>query len=351
MKDTVRVLVVDDSAFSRQTIKKMLESDESVEVVGIAPDGINAITKTLKLKPDLITLDLEMPEMDGFSFLRWLMQQKPTPVIMISSYADSKTVFKALELGAVDFVAKPTVRASVELRNIEKDLLMKVKGVKGISLDALSKARKMHGETTGDILRGIAGGADIKMVAIGSSTGGPPALQVMLSELPKNFPSAVAISQHMPEGFTKSLAERLDRLCSLDVKEAEHGDVVGDGKVYICPGGSHMSFARRAGKIKINLKKAIYEDVYVPSVDIMMRSAADVYGGSVMGVILTGMGNDGTDGMKRIKTGGGINIAESEETSVVFGMPSGAIKAGVVNKVLPLNQIAGQIIVTVVKKK
>jgi two-component system chemotaxis response regulator CheB len=350
-KDTINVLVVDDSAFSRQTIKKMLESDEQVEVVGIAPDGINAIAKTLKLKPDLITLDLEMPEMDGFSFLRWLMKQSPTPVIMVSSYGDSKTVFKALELGAVDFVAKPSSKASVELRNIEKDLLRKVKGAKGVNLESLSRARQIHGEGAGEAVRYTPGESEIRMVAIGSSTGGPPALQVVLTELPKSLPSAVAISQHMPKGFTQSLAERLDKLCSLRVKEAEQDDVIEDGHVYICPGGYHMSFRRRAGKVKVMLKKASTEDMYVPSVDIMMRSAADVYGSSTLGVVLTGMGNDGTDGMKKIVSNGGINIAESEETAVVFGMPAGAIKAGVAHKVLPLDRIAAEIIKTVKAKK
>jgi len=351
MKDKIRVLVVDDSAFSRQTIKKMLEGDDSVDVVGIAPDGINAITKTLKLKPDLITLDLEMPEMDGFSFLRWLMKQKPTPVIMVSSYSDSKTVFKALELGAVDFVAKPTVKASVELRSIEKDLLRKVRGIKGISLDALTKARQLHGEAAGEVIGYVPGEAEIKMVAIGSSTGGPPALQVVLTELPKNFPSAIAISQHMPKGFTRSLADRLNKLCSVEVREAEQGDLVEDGRAYICPGGYHMSFKRRGSEVKVNLKKAVYEDMYVPSVDIMMRSAAEVYGRSAMGVILTGMGNDGADGARKLAASGGINIAESEDTAVVFGMPSSAIKTGAVHKVLPLDKIAGEIIKTVMEKK
>jgi two-component system chemotaxis response regulator CheB len=351
MKDKTKVLVVDDSAFSRQTIKKMLESDESVEVVGIAPDGINAIAKTLKLKPDLITLDLEMPEMDGFSFLRWLMKQTPTPVIMVSSYGDSKTVFKALELGAVDFVAKPTSKASVELKSIEKDLLRKVKGAEGVNLESLTRARQIHGESSGQAVRYVPGESEIKMVAIGASTGGPPALQVVLTELPKNFPSAIAISQHMPKGFTNSLAERLNKLCSLMVKEAEQDDVMEEGKVLLCPGGHHMSFRRRGGKIRVGLKKAVYEDMYVPSVDVMMRSAADVYGNSTMGVILTGMGNDGTDGMKKIVSNGGINIAESEETAVVFGMPAGAIKAGVTHRVLPLDKIAKEIIKTVKAKK
>jgi two-component system chemotaxis response regulator CheB len=351
MRDTIKVLVVDDSAFSRQTIKKMLESDDLVEVVGIAPDGINAIAKTLKLKPDLITLDLEMPEMDGFSFLRWLMKQSPTPVIMVSSYGDSKTVFKALELGAVDFVSKPTSKASVELRSIEKDLLMKVKGAKGVNLESLNRARQIHGEGAHHAVRYTPEEGEIKMVAIGSSTGGPPALQVVLTELPKNLPSAVVISQHMPKGFTHSLSERLDKLCSLNVKEADQDDLVEDGNVYICPGGYHMSFRRRAGRVKVNLKKAAGEDMYVPSVDIMMRSAADVYGDSTLGVMLTGMGNDGTDGMKKIASQGGINITESEDTAVVFGMPAGPIKAGVAHKVLPLDKIAAEIIKTVTAKK
>ncbi|MGD8352378.1 MAG: chemotaxis-specific protein-glutamate methyltransferase CheB, partial [Nitrospirota bacterium] len=315
MKRKIRVLVVDDSAFSRQTIKKMLESDESVEVVGVAPDGINAITKTLKLKPDLITLDFEMPEMDGFSFLRWLMQQRPTPVIMVSSYSDSKTVFKALELGAVDFIAKPTVKASVELRNIEKDLLRKVHGVTGISLDALTRARQLHAEAAGAAGRYFPGEAEIKMVAIGSSTGGPPALQVVLSELPENFPAAIAVSQHMPPGFTRSLAERLNRLCGVDVKEAEQGEAVREGSVLVCPGGHHMEFRRQGDAVKVNLKKARHEDMYVPSVDFMMGSAAEVYGSGAMGVILTGMGNDGSVGAAKIARAGGMSIAESEETA------------------------------------
>lgn len=350
MKSKIKVLVVDDSAFSRQTIKKMLESDGSVEVVGVAPDGINAITKTLKLKPDLITLDLEMPEMDGFSFLRWLMQQRPTPVIMVSSYGDSKTVFKALELGAVDFIAKPTVKASVELRNIEKDLLRKVHGVSGISLDALTRARQLHGEAAGAVGRYLPEEAEIEMVAIGSSTGGPPALQLVLSELPENFPAAIAVSQHMPMGFTRSLAERLNRLCGVNVKEAEQGDAVREGNVLVCPGGHHMEFRRRGDTVKVNLRKARHEDMYVPSVDLMMASAAEVYGSSAMGVILTGMGSDGSAGAAKIARAGGKNIAESAETSVVYGMPAGVVKAGVAHKVLSLDKIAQEIMKTVVSK-
>ncbi len=251
----------------------------------------------------------------------------------------------------MDFVAKPSSKASIELRKIEKDLLLKVKGAKGVNLESLNRARQIHGESSKRDMRYVRGEAEIQMVAIGASTGGPPALQVVLAELPKNFPSAIAISQHMPQGFTGSLADRLNKLCSLRVKEAEQDDIMEEGKVLICPGGYHMSFRRRGGKVRVGLKEAVYEDMYVPSVDVMMRSAADIYGNSTMGVILTGMGNDGTDGMKKISSNGGINIAESEETAVVFGMPAGAIKAGVAHRVLPLDKIAREIIKTVKAKK
>ncbi len=342
-KNKIKVLVVDDSAFSRQTIKAMLESDPAISVVGVAHDGINAITKALKLKPDLITLDLEMPEMDGFSFLRWLMSQKPTPVIMVSSYGDSKTVFKALELGAVDFIAKPTMKASVELKNIEKDLLKKVRGVGGFNLRALNRARRLQARDEGVAKEGVAD-TEIRLVAIGASTGGPPAIQLVLTELPDGFPAGIVISQHMPSGFTKSLADRLDKLCKLDVKEAEQGDLVREGSVLICPGGHHMSFKKRGDNVRVNLVRASHEDMYVPSVDIMMGAASDIYGRNMMGVVLTGMGSDGVEGMQRVRDGGGYCITESEETSVVFGMPAGVIKAGAAHKVVPLDDVASEIL-------
>jgi len=206
----IKVLVVDDSAFSRQTIKKMLESEPDIQVVGIAVDGIDAMAKTLRLKPDLITLDFEMPEMDGFSFLRWLMVQRPTPVIMVSSHSDTRTVFKALELGAVDFIAKPTKRASEELKNIEKDLIAKVRGIKNLNMDVLSRnLNLLRSEETAQSDIHVEK-SKIDIVAIGASTGGPPALQIILTKLPHDFPAGIIISQHMPRGFTAPLAERLD---------------------------------------------------------------------------------------------------------------------------------------------
>lgn len=347
----IRVLVVDDSAFSRQTIKKMLESDPEIGVIGIASDGIDAMAKTLRLKPDLITLDFEMPEMDGFSFLRWLMRERPTPVIMVSSYSDTKTVFKALELGAVDFIAKPSRRASMELRNIEKDLLTKVKGIKGLNMDVLiSRNLRLLSATEGSSLETEGLKGEIEVVAIGASTGGPPALQIILSKLPADFPAGLVISQHMPKGFTKPLAERLNTLSRLSIKEAEEGDEIEKGKGLICPGGHHMLLRKRYQRTTVTLKPAVYEDKYIPSVDVMMTSAAEVYNENTMGVVLTGMGNDGKKGMLEIKSKGGYTIVESEETSVVFGMPAEVINVGGADKVLPVTEIAEELI-KVVKGK
>ena len=344
----IKVLIVDDSAYSRQSIKKMLEADPSIEVVGIASDGIEAMAKTLRLKPDLITLDFEMPVMDGFSFLRWLMKEKPIPVIMVSSYSDTKTVFKALELGAVDFIAKPTKKASVELQSIEKDLLTKVKGIRNLRMDKLSKSLSLlSGDVealveTDSVIGDIIG--DIEVVAVGSSTGGPAALQIILTRLPYNFSASVVISQHMPKGFTGPLAERLDHLSKLKIKEAEDGDVIKHGGVLICPGGYHMMLKKKGRECHVQLKEAVHEDKYVPSVDLMMSSVAEHYGSKAMGVVLTGMGNDGEKGMLEIKSKGGYTIAESEETAVIFGMPAEVISAGAADSVLPLSEIPMELI-------
>ncbi|MBI5848644.1 MAG: chemotaxis response regulator protein-glutamate methylesterase [Nitrospirae bacterium] len=343
-----KVLIVDDSAYTRQTMKKILEEDNTLEVVGIATDGIDAMAKTLRLQPDIITLDFEMPGMDGFSFLRWLMRERPTPVIMVTSHADSKTVFKALELGAVDFIAKPTRRASIELQTIEKDLLRKIKGLKNIRLDILSKNLELldqeEEEEVVEAGKGKTGRHDIEIVAVGSSTGGPAALQIILTRLPSDFKAAMVISQHMPKGFTAPLAERLDRMSHVRIREAAEGDIIEAGTVYICPGGQHLSLKRRGSKKQISLKEGRFEDKYIPSVDHMMSSVAELYGIASMGVILTGMGNDGKHGMLDIKTQGGYTIAESEETAVVFGMPAEAIKNGGVEKILPLSDISAEII-------
>lgn len=340
-----KVLIVDDSAYTRQTMKKILEEVSGLEVVGIASDGIDAMAKTLRLHPDIITLDFEMPEMDGFSFLRWLMKERPTPVIMVSSHADSKTVFKALELGAVDFIAKPTRRASVELQTIEKDLIRKIRGIKDIRLDVLSRNLELlESEEIVATPEVRSKQHAIDVVAIGSSTGGPAALQIILTRLPADFQAAILISQHMPKGFTGPLAERLDKLSQLKIKEAEEGDQITKGTVYVCPGGVHLGISQKKQMLVIALKEGKLTDKYTPSVDYMMASAAEHYGANSMGVILTGMGNDGRNGMLEIKTKGGYTIAEAESSAVVFGMPSEAIKNGAVETVLPISEIPSAII-------
>ncbi|MEK6681812.1 MAG: chemotaxis response regulator protein-glutamate methylesterase [Nitrospirota bacterium] len=355
MKKKIRVIVVDDSAFNRQSIAAMLESSPDIEVVDSVADGREAIRSVTTHKPDIITLDLEMPNMDGFTFLRWLMANRPTPVLVISSQSDTKSVFTALDLGAVDFLAKPTKKISNEIQGIKNDLLKKVEIISNLPIEKItSRIRILEkreiedvpyesakaAKTTRSILRG-----DIDLVAIGSSTGGPPALQSIISVLPANFPASVAISQHMPAGFTKYFSERMDKNAKVDVKEAENGDIVRAGAVFISPGGYHMTFRRDSDQeVKINLKKRLPSDLYTPSVDLMMTSAAEIFGKKVLGVILTGMGSDGKIGMREIRNRNGQTIAESEETAVVFGMPGEAIKDGTIDKVLPLPEIPEEII-------
>jgi two-component system chemotaxis response regulator CheB len=344
MKKDIKVLVVDDSAFSRQTIRKMLDTDPVIKVIGTANNGMDAMSKVMRLKPDLITLDFEMPEMDGLGFLRWLMQQRPTPVIMVTSNSDKKVAFKALELGAADVIAKPTKRASHELRNIEEDLIAKVRGVRGLNMDVLSKNMDLFKDAGRKPARSAPLVSGIKVVAVGASTGGPPALQLVLSRLPSDLPCGMVISQHMPRGFTKPLAARLDKSTGLNVKEAEDGDLVESGRVLLCPGGFHLTFKKTPAGFEAALKEAGGEDRYKPSVDVMMSSAARRFGKNMLGVVLTGMGNDGMKGMKEIKSKGGYTIAESEKTAIVFGMPAEVARAGAASEVLPLDEIPDEII-------
>lgn len=344
-----RVLIVDDSAYSRQIIRRTLESDKSIEVAGVSSDGLDAMAKTIKIKPDIITLDLEMPEMDGFSFLRWLMKKNPIPVIIVSSYSDSKTVFKALELGAADFIAKPSRIASSNLQNLQQDLLRKAKGIKNFRMDRLSKNLNLLEERTSEISPSEKLSCEIEAIGIGSSTGGPAALKIILSCLPEDFPAGIVISQHMPKGFTASFAERLNGISKLSVKEAKDGEEITTGKVLICPGGFHMLFKKRGRRVVTSLKEPKTTDKYVPSVDMMMSSLADIYGNKTMGIVLTGMGSDGKGGMLEIKKRGGYTIVESEDTAVVFGMPNEVIKSGAAGRVLPLQEIPEELVKLVTK--
>lgn len=349
MIDKIRILVIDDSAFNRRTIIKMLESIPGIEVVDYACDGEEGLRKVFDLKPDLITLDLEMPRLDGFSFLRIVMQNRPTPVIVVSARSDNENVFKALEFGAVDFVSKPSSRISPELFNIRDDLVSKIhEAANANMLKVLKRAARSKDQSDtfsshSRVNRGTNKNA-INHVVIGASTGGPPALQAIFSNIKNPVDVFFAVSQHMPPGFTKAFADRLNKYCPLEIKEAEAGDIVRSGRVLIAPGGKNLEFRRHQNDVVAVVSEARIGQRYVPSVDIMFNSAAKMFGSDLLGVVLTGMGNDGALGTAHIKEHGGLTLAESEDSSVVFGMPKEAIATGKVDWVKPLARISEEIL-------
>ena len=347
-RNRIKALVVDDSAYNRTVISKMLSSDREIEVVASATDGVDAIAKTLRFLPDVITLDLEMPNMDGFSFLRWLMHERPTPVIVLSSRSDSRSVFRALELGAVEFLAKPESRVSRSIETVQDDLLFKVHAVLNLqmskvksTMDLLAKEHAAPVVPKEDEARREQG--PVEVVAIASSTGGPPALQAILTALPGDLSAAVVIAQHMPAGFTRSFAERLNKLSALVVREAAAGDRVEPGTVLIAPGGHHLVVKKDKDGLLTDLASRGASDMYVPSANRLLVSVAQACGPAVLGVVLTGMGKDGAEGVVAIKQKRGQCLAESEESAVIFGMPQEAIKTGAVDKVLPLGAMAEEI--------
>ncbi|MCK8823820.1 protein-glutamate methylesterase/protein-glutamine glutaminase [Fuchsiella alkaliacetigena] len=349
MATEIGVLVVDDSAFMRKMISSMLDV-EGIRVIDTARNGEDAIKKLEKLSPDVITLDVEMPRMDGLEFLGWLMDKKPTPTIMLSSLTqeNSRTTIEALELGAIDFIPKPSGSISLDIEEIEADLVKKVKVAaqsKLLAQDKLEKKRETTPKTTtrtetkrkSSVSR-VKGKQEL--LIIGASTGGPRALKEVITNLESGFGLGVLVVQHMPPNFTKSLAERLDRLSALEVKEAEPGDKIRPGKALIAPGDYHL-LVRKKGEVDID-RSAKQHNVR-PAIDLTMESAAEHYPGSIIGVVLTGMGRDGTRGLKAIKNAGGYTIAQDEETSVVYGMPKSAFEAGVVDSVKSLPLISTEI--------
>jgi two-component system chemotaxis response regulator CheB len=337
----LRVLVVDDSAYNRKNIAEILGGRDDIEVVGKAGDGDEALRLASQLKPDAITLDLEMPRMDGFTFLRILMAKQPTPVIVVSSYSNKENVFKALELGAIDFVAKPDRQFQPDPA-IRSEILNKVLLVR--SLRPLSSVLAARGAAQIPSRNTDAGarpaGAPRYVVAIASSTGGPSALLEVFARLPERFPGAILIAQHMPDKFTRTFAERLDKKGAMRVVEAQDGDVVTARRAYVCPGKQSMELVGSLTDLRVRVGAPALTDRYCPSGDRLLKSVAQVAGSRAIGIILTGMGDDGVVGAKAIRAAGGTVVAESEETAVVFGMPGAAARAGVVNELMPLPQIA-----------
>ncbi|OGU05567.1 MAG: chemotaxis response regulator protein-glutamate methylesterase [Geobacteraceae bacterium GWC2_58_44] len=342
----IRVVVVDDSAYNRRAITRMLEELPGVEVVGYATNGEEGIRRVIDLTPDLVTLDLEMPRMDGFTMLRILMASTPVPVIVISSTSGDEKVFKALELGAVDFIAKPTSIISDELLKIQQDLHDKVQAVFRLNMARVRRSCEQAPPAPELALpapRGeLSGNVDI--VAIGSSTGGPPALQRIFSAFSEPPPFAVVVSQHMPSGFTNAFAERLNRSTGFEVKEARDGDQVLPGRALIAPGGKNLVFGRMGDKVVARVVAPGQKDRYIPSVDEMFCSCAEFYGNRLLAVVLTGMGNDGARGVREAKRLGAQVVAESEESAVVFGMPREAIATGLVDRVVPMDAMVREIV-------
>ncbi len=342
----IRLLIVDDSAYNRRNIADVFAEHPDVEVVGKAQDGEEALRLALTLKPDAITLDLEMPRMDGFTFLRILMARQPTPVIVVSSYSQKENVFKALELGALDFVAKPDRQIAPDATDVREQILQKVQLVKSLrpSFGAggtrkLPTSSNFSLDPKSEPPRPLSVAPPRLIVAIASSTGGPSALLEIFAKIPKDTPAGFVVAQHMPDKFTRTFAERLDRRSAVRTREAEDGDLLGKATGFVCPGRQCVEVSNKHGEFRVHVKAPTPDDRYVPSGDRLMKSVAAAVGSRSVGVVLTGMGDDGVDGARAIREAGGIVICESQETAVVFGMPGAVIKAGLHTHVLSLPQI------------
>jgi two-component system chemotaxis response regulator CheB len=338
----IRALVIDDSAYNRVTISRMLQNSPEIEVVGTAVNGEDGIKQVLKHKPDVITLDLEMPGMDGFAFLRWLMQNRPTAVIAVSSRSSDRSVFKALELGALDFIAKPGGRVSARLEEIQNDLVAKVRQVVDVRMENLRKRVNNGAEAEIESKIGVTAASPIELIAVGCSTGGPPALQRIFQILPL-LPIPIVIAQHMPPTFTRLFADRVNRLTKYAVKEVNDGETLNAGGVYVAPGGMQTEVERDGDRLRARVSAADARDLYAPSVDRLFKSASNTCGERLVAVIMTGMGDDGSRAIRSVRERGGKTIAESADTAIIFGMPHEAIKTGAVDHVLPLDEIPAAI--------
>lgn len=336
-----RILVVDDSLFMRTLISDMLNSDQGIEVVDTAKDGKEAVSKIAKLKPDCVTLDLMMPEWDGLTTLKHIMAECPTPCVILSAHSreGADITIDCLNAGAVGFVLKPSGELSLNIENVKHQLLEEVKAASQIELKKIKSLTRRKPKRHKRKLVGAN-----KIVVIGASTGGLQTLESILPSLPADFPSPVIVVQHLPNTFfTESFAERLNRDCELKVKVAESNEIIQAGKVYLAPGGSHMTLGLLPNRKVAPCINEANDDSLTPSIDLAMESAAGIFSANTVGIILTGMGHDGREGMKAIKESGGKTIVQ-DESSLIFGMPKAVIDAGFADVVLPANQIAGAMI-------
>jgi two-component system chemotaxis response regulator CheB len=334
---------VDDSALMRKLIPQVIERDKQIEVVGTAMDGVLGLRKIDDLHPDVVTLDLEMPRMDGMETLRQITKKYHVPVIIVSALTTegATATFKALALGALDFVAKPRDAASAHMDEIAEDLIRKIK------VASKAKLRTLRVPVPEPVFRSPVQKPAIrprqspsKVIAIGVSTGGPNALHYLLSQLPGDFPGSIVVVQHMPEGFTDMFARRLNECCAIEVKEAQSGDLLVAGRALICPGDRHIKVRRMSLADTVVLTDEPRMNGHRPSVDVLFRSVATELGSRSLGVLMTGMGDDGAAGMGLIKDAGGLTIAQTEDSCVVFGMPKAAIERGFAMRVVPLDGLA-----------
>ncbi|MDH4155992.1 MAG: chemotaxis response regulator protein-glutamate methylesterase [candidate division Zixibacteria bacterium] len=346
----IKILVVDDSAFMRKALSMMLESDPGIKVIGTARDGEEGVEKVRRLKPDLVTMDIEMPRMDGLTALREIMLRNPVPVLMISSLTTdgAGATLDALEMGAVDFIPKQLSYVSLDIVKIKDEMLTKIKDIaqrKSAIMAGLMRFGAAGREPAATRPRrpGHEHHVKVDIVTVGASTGGPPALQQIIPRLPANLPAATLVVQHMPATFTTSLAERLNGLSRVTVKEAEDGDPVEPGTVYIAPGGKQMTVWRTARTAHIIVEDGPPDVLYRPCVNVTMNSVARYYGANILAVILTGMGSNGLEGARLVKKQGGVVIAQDEQTSVVFGMPKAVIDAHLADCILPVGEVAAEI--------
>lgn len=348
----IRVLVVDDSSFFRRQIGKIIENDPDIEVIDQAVNGREAVDKAVELKPDVITMDVEMPVLDGISAVREIMQNSPTPILMFSSLTQegAKATFDALEAGAVDYLPKRFEDIARDKEQVARVLRERIKAVaRGGKMPAVPAARPRPTPTAAHVpeaakpgIEKAAGTGRFQLLAIGTSTGGPIALQSILTALPENFPLPVILVQHMPGSFTPAFAERLDQMCQITVKQAENGDKLKAGTAYLAPGGMQMRVEKGAGGT-IEVSEGDPKMTYKPSVDTTFESLAEVYGSGVLAVILTGMGHDGCEGAKKLKSKGSEIWAQDEASSVVFGMPAAVYEAGITSRVLSLDDFSNAI--------
>jgi two-component system, chemotaxis family, protein-glutamate methylesterase/glutaminase len=333
-----RLLIIDDSPYYRMRFSKIFARSKHLSIAGVADDGDVGIKRIVELKPDIALLDLLMPRMDGFGVLRWAMENHPLPIIVCSSFSDRDRVFKALELGAIDFLLKPTPRATQMASNLEEQMIERVEEAASartpspmkISPDTKAAALAAEREAIG---------AEVELILIAASTGGPAAIQKLVVDLPHSMSVPIIIAQHMPVGFTRPFAERLNAMSHYTVREAINHEPVRKRHIYIAPSGKQTTVADKDGAPSFEVREKAHPSIHTPSADALFESAASVYGERTLAIVLTGMGEDGASGAEAVRKAGGHVIAESNETAIIFGMPRSVIERGCANAMLPLSAI------------